>query len=398
MKISFDRSSMLSAFSVAASVAPTRSPSPILQNILLKADGATNTISVVATDTENTITINVDGATIEQPGECLLSASRFLNILRESSDKQLKITASADGNTHKIRLKGDGANYTMQAIPASDYPRAPESKHDAYHVVSAGRLRDAILRVIYASDTESNRYALTSVLAEFGEDSLTLACSDGRRLAVCAIGSKCVNGHDPATINGGQSILIPHKAATLISRAFPDAEGEVRVFAGVNQVVAFDDRVRVTVRLTEGRFPRWRDVIPSASGTDDITLSPQAMLSVIRQAAVVTNDESKSISVSFKEGRLFITASTAEVGKCEASIPVEFSGDLPGQRLDWKYLADFFKGVPAESKVTWHRGDVTAAAHFLSGTRVGDVKSEESQGGLMAIGSEYVLMPLESDK
>lgn len=395
MKISFDRASMLAAFSVAASVAPARSPSPILQNILLRADGSTNTISVAATDTENTITISVDGATIEQPGECLLSASRFLNILRESTDKQLKITASTDGNTHKIRLKGDSANYTMQAIPASDYPRAQESKHEAYHVVNAGRLRDAILRVIYAADTESNRFALTSVLAEFGEDSLTLACSDGRRLAVCAIGSKCINGHDPSTINGGQHILIPHKAATLISRAFPDSEGEVRLFAGVNQVVAFDDRVRVTVRLSEGRFPRWRDVIPSASGTNDIQLSPQAMLSVIRQAAVVTSEESKSISVSFSEGRLFVAASTAEVGKCEASTPVEFSGALPNQRLDWKYLADFFKSVPADSKPVWHRGDVDAAAHFVCGMEVGDVKNEESQGGLMAIGSEYVLMPLQ---
>ncbi len=394
MKISFDRASMLSAFSVAASVAPTRSPSPILQNILLRADGSSNTVSVVATDTENTININVEGATIEQPGECLLSASRFLSILRESTDKQLKITASADGNAHKIRLKGDSANYNMQAIPASDYPRATEAKHDSYHVVNAGRLRDAILRVIYASDTESNRFALTSVNTEFGEDSLTLACSDGRRLAVCAIGSKCVNGHDPSNVNGGQSILIPHKAATLISRAFPDAEGEVKLFAGVNQVVAFDDRVRVTVRLAEGRFPRWRDVIPDASGTDDIALSPQAMLSVIRQAAVVTSEESKSISVSFSEGRLFVTASTAEVGKCEASTPVEFSGELPSQQLDWKYLADFFKSIPVESKPVWHRGDVSAAAHFVCGARVDDVKNEESQGGLMAIGSEYVLMPL----
>ena len=50
MKVSFQRDLMLSSFQSVASVVPTRTPKPILRNVLLSVDG--NSTLLFATDTE----------------------------------------------------------------------------------------------------------------------------------------------------------------------------------------------------------------------------------------------------------------------------------------------------------------------------------------------------------
>ena len=88
MKIQCEREKLLHAFQTAASVAPTRSPKPILQN--LKLEVASEHAVLMGTDLEVGIRIDVPGIVIEAAGNAILPISRFLSILRESSDEKLE--------------------------------------------------------------------------------------------------------------------------------------------------------------------------------------------------------------------------------------------------------------------------------------------------------------------
>src|SRR5580704_17375669 len=100
MKIKCDREKLLHAFQTAAAVAPTRSPKPILQN--LKLEVLDDKAILMGTDLEVGIRIEVEGITVDAPGSVVLPITRFLSILRESTDEVLVV----DSDGRKIQVRG----------------------------------------------------------------------------------------------------------------------------------------------------------------------------------------------------------------------------------------------------------------------------------------------------
>ena len=83
MKATCERDKLLHAFQMAASVAPSRSPKPILQNVKLEVtkEGAI----LMGTDLEVGVRIDVPGFSVEAAGSVVLPRDRFGKILAESS-------------------------------------------------------------------------------------------------------------------------------------------------------------------------------------------------------------------------------------------------------------------------------------------------------------------------
>ena len=99
MKAHCHREGLLSAFQLASVAIPARDVKPILRNIkaIAQSDGCT----LMATDLELGIRLEVRGIQVEEPGEALLPAGRTLAILRESTDEQLAIEADRAANQHR---------------------------------------------------------------------------------------------------------------------------------------------------------------------------------------------------------------------------------------------------------------------------------------------------------
>ena len=75
-----------------------------------------------------------------------------------------------------------------------------------------------------------------------------------------------------------------------------------------NDILVRTPRVTIYSRLVEGRFPRWRDVFPQRQDAQKIELPIGPVYAAVRQAAIVTNDESRGIDFKFADG-------TADVGR-----------------------------------------------------------------------------------
>src|SRR5437870_13803803 len=93
MKVHCNREGLLSAFQLASVAVPSKDLKPILKSIKTIAEG--DHCTLLATDLELGIRLEVRGIQVEEPGEALLPAGRTLAILRESTDEQLAIEADA---------------------------------------------------------------------------------------------------------------------------------------------------------------------------------------------------------------------------------------------------------------------------------------------------------------
>ena len=177
MRITCDREKLLHAFQTAASVAPTRSPKPILQNLKLEVNSDKGTL--MGTDLEVGIRIDVPGIVVEVPGSVILPIVRFLSILRESSDE----TLSVESDGRKIQVRGARSQFQLPSENPDEFPAVAAFEEQKYHEMPARFFREIVRRTVFATDTESTRYALGGVLLELGPDHITAVATDGRRLA-----------------------------------------------------------------------------------------------------------------------------------------------------------------------------------------------------------------------
>jgi DNA polymerase-3 subunit beta len=89
MKVICNRGALLDALTVTGNAVAARTPKPVLQCLKLTAEG--NTLTVAATDLEVAIRYTDNQVQIEQPGETLVPADKFRDIVRESVDDTLSI-------------------------------------------------------------------------------------------------------------------------------------------------------------------------------------------------------------------------------------------------------------------------------------------------------------------
>ena len=76
-------------------------------------------------------------------------------------------------------------------------------------------------------------------------------------------------------------------------------------------------------RLVDGRFPKYRDVIP-AKAEKSIDLVVGQFYQAIRQAQIVTEEDSRGVDFKFASGLLTLTSKSADVGQSVIQLPISY--------------------------------------------------------------------------
>jgi DNA polymerase-3 subunit beta len=372
MKIVCQRESLTNAFTLAASIAPTRSPKEILMNV--KVVAANDRVTLTATDMEVGIRLDVEeGIDVEAEGTALLPVQRTTAILRESTDPTLTIETDDSG----IRIIGSRSKFRLPGSNPDEFPSVSGFDEDRYHVIPTRLFREMVKRTVFATDAESSRFALGGVLLEMEGNHVIAVGTDGRRLARMEGAGEAVGEHQTS----GSSTIVPTRAIQLIERALNDRDETVDVAARSNDLLVRTPRGVIYSRLVEGRYPNWRQVFPTRESAVQIDMTVGPLYSALRQAAIVTDHESRGIDFTFADGTLKMEASTAEIGESQIELPIAYDGDPITLTLDHRYVADFCKVLDNEM-------------NFIM-----EIESSSSPALLMTDdGYGYVIMPMARDR
>ena len=258
MKIKINRDSFQKVFQIAAAVAPSRSPRPILQNI--KIDATSKEVVLTATDTEVGVRLLVPDVEVATGGSAVVPVTRLNMILRESNDEVLELEADSD----RTLVTGKNSRFELQGQNPDEFPEVVGFDEKDYFELDASVLHELIKRTLFATDAESSRYALGGVLLEMEEEQVIAVGTDGRRLAKMQGPIKKVG--NPET--GGSTTIVPSRAMQLMSRMLPEGDAKVQLAARANDLLVKLEMGVFYSRLVEGRFPKWREVLPKR--TDSI--------------------------------------------------------------------------------------------------------------------------------
>ena len=134
-------------------------------------------------------------------------------------------------------------------------------------------------------------------------------------------------------------------------------------------------------RLVEGRYPKWRSIIPPSEGKTAVTVDCDPLLSAILQAQVTTSDLDPGVDFLFEKGKLTLQGQGKERGNTKIEIPLSFSNEPKKVKIDSKFMIDFLRVLEANNKVSI----------YLPPDSTDPVKITADNGGYV-----YVVMPMSS--
>lgn len=338
MKISFQRTSFLSAFQIASAMTSPRSPKDVLTNV--KLDVTDSKVTLMATDLEAGVRIELDDVEIQVPGKALLPVQRFGNILRETSDERLVIEATDKA----LNINGLQSEFHLPNINPDSFPTVAEFAEEAYYEVEARLFRELVRRTIFATDVESTRYALGGVLLEINGEDIVAVATDGRRLARMQGKGKPVGGFQTASGN----IIVPIKTLSLMEKSLTDQDSVVQIAARQNDILVRTTRCMIYSRLVEGRYPNWKQVIPQREGSNIVTSVCGPFHAAVRQASIVADSDRRGVDFCFSPGNIVMKAATADVGESRVELPVTYDGPEISMTLNGQYVADFFRVLDSD--------------------------------------------------
>jgi len=330
MKIICEREKLLSAFQIIAVLN--------LSNILVATD-AEGCVIMGGSEIAD-IRINIPGVTVKTAGSVVLPVRKFGDILRESTEEKLSIKVDRGS----VVVRSGQSEFKFPAQNPRQCDIVDPANEDQFHKVESRLLQEIIRRTLYATDTEDNRYALGGILLEFEDNKIIAVGTDGRRLVTTEVTAEAVQGHD-----GGEcTVIIPMRAMQLVGRAFPDNDTEVQITCRDGLAILESPETTIYFSLSEGRFPKWRDVFPSEREATSIVLGVGEVLSAIRQAAIATNRCNRGLVFTFGGRKLVLTGEAGGVGKSRVELPIFYDGPQITTSLDYRYVIDFLKSLDHE--------------------------------------------------
>lgn len=399
MKVICERAALLDAVNQVAAVVPQRSPSPALSCLKLAASrqGNYGQLIISGSDAETSLQLTIMQVDIGEPGVAVVPAHKLAQILSAVDQSDPTVTLELDGET--CRIKGARSRFTIYTFPAADFPPLPDfaatvsgaapQPARAVFAHQAGALKRVIERTEFASARETSRYAINGVLFKRDGKKLEMVATDGRRLALCRSSVKAGDKEE-----GPTQCIVPKKALSLFGKLVKDPLSTVQVaitdnraFFAMLDVPAEDfkpgktapqPRAVLSSLLVEGSFPPYEDVIPK-DGDRKITILTEELARAVRQASVLTNEESRGVRMAFgaRSKTLKLSSRAPEMGESE----IECS------------LADF---IGDDIEISFNPQFIAEALRTLDESEVLLELKQPNRPGVFKVGTDflYVVMPV----
>jgi DNA polymerase-3 subunit beta len=321
----------------------------VLQCVKLSTEGGV--LSLAATDLEIGLRLGIGEVNVEKEGVALVPADKLKQIVTTCDDPTLTIETSGS----HVTIKSESSRFTLHGYDPGEAPKVRDfSDAEVDFEIEGGQLQKLIHRTLFAAAAEHSRYAINGVLIEREGKNLRLVATDGRRLAISR-GSASKGGGDK---NEKRSCIVPTKALNLLSRLISNPETPVRVAVEENNAVfcvgesdAAGESAVLSTNLVEGSFPPFEDVIPrdqDKKGTFEVA----ELAGAIRRAALLTNEESKGVRLSFKGKSLTLTSRAPEMGDAEVHVEAtRYDGDNLEIGFNPGFLLDALKIIDEQQVV-----------------------------------------------
>ena len=340
---------VLAALQSVAGIVERRHTLPILANVLIRKNGSR--IELTTSDLEIQIRTHGEFGGDEGQFTSTVGARKLIDILRSMPGDQ---TVSLETSQSKLLLKGGKSRFTLQTLPAEDFPLVQEAANfgPAFSVPQK-TLKALLGQVSFAMAVHDIRYYLNGILFVAEGKQLSLVATDGHRLALA---QTTLEGEVPSR----QEVILPRKTVLELQRLLKVDDSAIEMKFAHNQAKFTFSGMEFVTKLVEGKFPDYNRVIPKGH-KNSVVLGRAPLLSSLQRAAILTSEKFKGVRLNFEAGVLRIVASNAEQEEAKEEIEIDYAGDAIDIGFNVTYLMDALANMEAQMvKIELQDGNASA--------------------------------------
>ena len=361
MKFAVNSTELQRVLSKLGAVLPTKSPMPILENILMELTGGVLTLTATDLAISLTISMKVDG---KEDGKLAVPAKRLMDTMRSLPDTIASFTIDTTAN--KVRIQTDNGQYQLTGESSREYPQLLTFKGEEQFVLDASGMRRLIHRTSFAVSTDELRPAMMGVLFQARGSELRAVSTDGHRL---------VRAVQRITAPLKKDIIIPAKALNVVQKSMEEGETTIGV-TDTHVRFTFGDSVLVS-RLIDETYPNYESVIP-ADNTKIVTVNRDAIIASIRRVALYANQTTHQVRFVAEKSSLQVTAQDIDLGgEAKETLPCTYSGEQIEIGFNSQYLVDILTHLESPEVELRLSNPTRAGIVAPAGTPAGDEKPEE---------------------
>lgn len=323
MKLICDRTLLANAIAGVSKAVTQRSSIPVLEGILMKAEGFSLTLT--GYDLEMGITTTIE-ANVLEPGDAVLPAKLLGDMVRRLPSEEVEINAQDSGAT---TIKGGITEFDIMGLNPGDFPDLPNPGADRTLDMDTADLQEMVDTTLFAVSTDDKKPAHTGALFSITPEKLTVVALDGYRLAII---------EKPVQATKEIDIIIPAKTLSEVVKLFGEADEVVHISANRRFVVFATQSYTVISRLIEGEFLDYRRVIPEGYKTR-VTVDVRDFATTIERASLIITERLKNPLRVMFDDHITVRCQTT-LGKVVDELAAQVEGDPVEIGFNNRYLLD----------------------------------------------------------
>ena len=323
MKLSVSQSELLNALTIVQKGISSRSTLPVLSGILVQTIG--DEINFQATDLELSIQYTAP-ALIEEEGSTVLPGKLIVDIVKSLPDAAVHIEA----NEESAVISCESSSFSIRCLNPADFPAFPHVEPEQQISVPFEAFSSMARKVCRVVSKDESRAILTGVLISVEDGLLKMVATDSYRLAVTE-----------AVLQNQETQFDAVLAGTFVAdlAGLPKTGENISFALAENQIiVSYAGTVFVNRRI-EGRYPNYKQLIPSSYETRCV-ISKSAFLSAVKRASLLERSGSQvRISINVPSQTIQLTT-TQDVGSTQEIVKAQIEGDDVEIGFNSHYVSD----------------------------------------------------------
>ena len=333
MRFTCEKSMLVTGLNIAGRTVAQKSSLSVIEGILCKAGHG---LSLTGYNMETAITYEIE-AEVSDPGECILPAKLFGDIVRRLPEGPVTVVVD---ESFKVSIRAGYASFTISAESAEDYPDLPDVNEGRAIRIPQNKLKELISGTIFAVSENQGRPIHTGVKFEVSDTSITTIAVDGFRLARRTF-------HPEESTGRTLSFVVPAAGLKEVEKIVTDSDENAAFTLGTKHILFQVGNATLVCRLLEGEFLDWRRVVPTNCPVKLVAHVSDLASSVERVGLIVSEKYKSPVRCVFSHNELLMRTNTT-IGAAEDKCAIAGDGKELEIGFNVRYLADALRVIPSE--------------------------------------------------
>lgn len=349
MKFTVQKKDILDVLSKIQGIAGRKSNLAITTNVLIKAGDKTLTLTVTDLETgfEGTYSAQVDST-----GTIAINARKLFEIIREYPDEAIPIN---EVENHWVEIGTGNVMFNIVGMNPEEFPASPQLENITVFDIDATALKQMIEKTVIISGAPDDKRAhITGVffhcIKEKDNHVVRMVSTDGSRLTT----TDYEYGKE-IEFSKNDGILIPKKGLVELAK-FLDGDSQVQWGVEGNQFIVKKEAVTIIIRLLEGEFPQYLDIINQVrddSQLQAINMDRQMFIMMLKRMSILSSENYKGVIFKFDKDRLTVNSTNPDIGESKEDIAIGYEGKPLEIAFNPRYFIDTLNVINEEKIILY---------------------------------------------